>query len=147
MQVYDVIIIGAGPAGLSAAIYAGRARLKTLLIEKGKDGGQIILTSEIENYPGSLEKESGRSLIQRMTEQVASFGVERAADTITEVDLSNDVKALKGKKKSIKVVRLLLLLEPFRAQSVARTKKNSWGRDYPIARRAMRPFLKTWRFL
>ena len=45
MQVYDVIIIGAGPAGLSAAIYAGRARLKTLLIEKGKDGGQIILTS------------------------------------------------------------------------------------------------------
>ena len=142
MQVYDVIIIGAGPAGLSAAIYAGRARLKTLLIEKGKDGGQIILTSEIENYPGSLEKESGRSLIQRMTEQVASFGVERAAYTITEVDLSND-----GKKKSIKVVRLLLLLEPFRAQSVARTKKNSWGRDYPIARRAMRPFLKTWRFL
>lgn len=99
MQVYDVIIIGAGPAGLSAAIYAGRARLKTLLIEKGKDGGQIILTSEIENYPGSLEKESGRSLIQRMTEQVASFGVERAADTITEVDLSNDVKVIKGKKE------------------------------------------------
>lgn len=99
MQVYDVIIIGAGPAGLSAAIYAGRARLKTLLIEKGKDGGQIILTSEIENYPGSLEKESGRSLIKRMTEQVASFGVERAADTIVEVDLSDDVKVIKGNKE------------------------------------------------
>lgn len=99
MQVYDVIIIGAGPAGLSAAIYAGRARLKTLLIEKGKDGGQIILTSEIENYPGSLEKESGRSLIKRMTEQVASFGVERAADTIVDVELSNDVKVIKGKKE------------------------------------------------
>lgn len=98
MQVYDVIIIGAGPAGLSAAIYAGRARLKTLLIEKGKDGGQIILTAEIENYPGSLEKESGRSLIKRMTEQAASFGVERAADTIVEVDFSNDVKVIKGKK-------------------------------------------------
>ncbi|WP_251864834.1 thioredoxin-disulfide reductase [Enterococcus malodoratus] len=98
MQVYDVIIIGAGPAGLSAAIYAGRARLKTLLIEKGKDGGQIILTSEIENYPGSLEKESGRSLIKRMTEQAASFGVVRAADTIVEVDFSNDVKVIKGKK-------------------------------------------------
>lgn len=99
MQVYDVIIIGAGPAGLTAAIYAGRARLKTLLIEKGKDGGQIILTSEIENYPGSLEKESGRSLIKRMTEQVASFGVERAADTIVDVELSNDVKVIKGKKE------------------------------------------------
>ena len=99
MQVYDVIIIGAGPAGLSAAIYAGRARLKTLLIEKGKDGGQIILTSEIENYPGSLEKESGRSLIKRMTEQVSSFGVERAADTIIEVDLLDDVKVIKGNKE------------------------------------------------
>lgn len=99
MQMYDVIIIGAGPAGLSAAIYAGRARLKTLLIEKGKDGGQIILTSEIENYPGSLEKESGRSLIKRMSEQVASFGVERAADTIVDVELSNNVKVIKGKKE------------------------------------------------
>lgn len=99
MQVYDVIIIGAGPAGLSAAIYAGRARLKTLLIEKGKDGGQIILTSEIENYPGSLEEESGRSLIQRMSERVASFGVERAADTIVDVELSSEVKVLKGKKE------------------------------------------------
>lgn len=99
MQVYDVIIIGAGPAGLSAAIYAGRARLKTLLIEKGKDGGQIVLTSEIENYPGSLEKESGRSLIQRMTEQVASFGVERASDTIVEVDLANETKIITGKKE------------------------------------------------
>lgn len=59
-----------------------------------------------------------------MTEQVASFGVERAADTITEVDLSSDVKVIKGKKKSIKVVRLLLLLVPFRVQLVARTKKN-----------------------
>ena len=100
MQVYDVIIIGAGPAGLSAAIYAGRGRLKTLLIEKGKDGGQIILTSEIENYPGSLEKESGRSLIQRMTDQVASFGVERAADTIVDVDFSQETKVLRGKKET-----------------------------------------------
>lgn len=100
MQVYDVIIIGAGPAGLSAAIYAGRGRLKTLLIEKGKDGGQIILTSEIENYPGSLEKESGRSLIQRMTDQVASFGVERAADTIVDVDFSEETKVLRGKKET-----------------------------------------------
>ena len=50
-KVYDVIIIGAGPAGLSAALYAGRARLSTLIIEKIKDGGQIVITDEIENYP------------------------------------------------------------------------------------------------
>ena len=54
-KVYDVIIIGAGPAGLSAALYAGRARLSTLIIEKIKDGGQIVITDEIENYPGAVK--------------------------------------------------------------------------------------------
>ena len=52
-KVYDVIIIGAGPAGLAAGSYAGRARLSTLIIEKQKDGGQIVITAEIENYPGA----------------------------------------------------------------------------------------------
>lgn len=56
-KVYDVLIIGAGPAGLSAGLYAGRARLSTLIIEKEKDGGQIVLTSEVENYPGCLENQ------------------------------------------------------------------------------------------
>ncbi|HBV88633.1 thioredoxin-disulfide reductase [Desulfosporosinus sp.] len=96
MQVYDVIILGAGPAGLSAGLYAGRSRLNTLLIEKQKDGGQIVITSEIENYPGCLDEESGASLVARMTKQVEKFGVERAQDTITSVDFSGDVKVVKG---------------------------------------------------
>ena len=50
--IYDVIILGAGPAGLSAAIYAGRGRLNTLLLEQGQDGGQIALTAHLDNYPG-----------------------------------------------------------------------------------------------
>ena len=57
-KVYDIIVLGAGPAGLTAASYAGRARMDTLLIEGTKDGGQIVITNEIENYPGSLEEES-----------------------------------------------------------------------------------------
>ena len=63
-KIYDVIILGAGPAGLAAGLYAGRSRLSTLIIEKGQDGGQIAITDEIENYPGQIvEGESGPSLI------------------------------------------------------------------------------------
>ncbi|WP_141654508.1 NAD(P)/FAD-dependent oxidoreductase, partial [Clostridium sp. C105KSO13] len=67
-NVYDVIILGGGPAGLSAGLYAGRSRLSTLIIEKGQDGGQIAITDEIENYPGQMvDGESGPELIARMT--------------------------------------------------------------------------------
>ena len=51
-KIYDVIVLGAGPAGLAAGLYAGRSRLSVLIIEKGQDGGQIAITDEIENYPG-----------------------------------------------------------------------------------------------
>lgn len=98
-KIYDVIVLGAGPAGLSAGLYAGRSRLSTLIIEKGQDGGQIAITNEIENYPGqSLEGESGPSLIARMTEQAKKFGAERASDVIKSVELSGDVKKLVGNK-------------------------------------------------
>ncbi len=94
---YDVIILGAGPAGLSAALYAGRACLKTLLIEKAMPGGQITLTNDIENYPGQLlEGESGFSLTERMGQQADKFGVERAYDEITAVDFSGTEKVLTG---------------------------------------------------
>ena len=95
-KVYDIIVLGAGPAGLTAASYAGRARMDTLLIEGTKDRGQIVITNEIENYPGSLEEESGPSLIARMTKQVEKFGADRVTDTIVDVELEGKVKHLKG---------------------------------------------------
>lgn len=98
MEVYDVVIVGGGPAGLSAGLYAGRARLNALLIEKDKDGGQIVITSEIENYPGCLPEESGSTLVERMTKQVEKFGIERTSDSIESVDFSGNIKVLKGKK-------------------------------------------------
>ena len=85
-KIYDVIVLGAGPAGLAAGLYAGRSRLSVLIIEKGQDGGQIV------------EGESGPSLIARMTEQAAKFGAERVSDTIKEVCLEGDVKVLKSEK-------------------------------------------------
>ncbi|MCJ7605607.1 MAG: thioredoxin-disulfide reductase [Dehalococcoidales bacterium] len=75
-KTYDVIIIGGGPAGLSAGMYAARARLNTLLIERGAIGGQIINTQWVENYPGFVESISGIDLTQAMHQQATKFGLE-----------------------------------------------------------------------
>jgi len=98
-KIYDTAILGAGPAGLAAALYAGRSRLDTLLIERGIDGGQISATDEIENYPGQqLEGESGITLVERMSEQVKKFGAKRVSDEILSVRLSGEVKKLTGER-------------------------------------------------
>jgi thioredoxin reductase (NADPH) len=71
---YDVIVIGAGPSGLAAALYTSRANLSTLVLEKGPTGGQISLTDAVENYPGFPEPESGAELADRMQRQAEKFG-------------------------------------------------------------------------
>lgn len=95
-NLYDIVIIGAGPAGLSAGLYAARAKMKTLIIEKSKEGGQIVITHEVANYPGSVENATGPSLIQRMIDQSDEFGAERIKDNIIDVELESDIKVLKG---------------------------------------------------
>ena len=97
MKIYDVIVLGAGPAGLAAGLYAGRSCLSTLIIEKGQDGGQIASTNEIENYPGQIvDGESGLSLVTRMSEQAAKFGAERVSDAVTEISVEGEVKILRS---------------------------------------------------
>jgi thioredoxin reductase (NADPH) len=93
-KLYDVIIIGGGPAGLSAAIYARRANLDTLLVEKASPGGQILVTATIENYPGGIKGESGADFAARLAEQAKSFGYEEAAGEITRVDFSGEEKTV-----------------------------------------------------
>jgi thioredoxin reductase (NADPH) len=90
---YDVIIIGGGPAGLSAGIYAARARRSTLLIEKNAIGGQVINTWQVENYPG-LESVSGIDLTQTMYKQARSFGIEELYAEVTGVDVQGDSKVV-----------------------------------------------------
>jgi len=107
-MIYDVIIIGAGPAGLSAGLYAARARLNTLIIEKQNLGGQIATTDEVANYPGSIENATGPSLVDRMVQQADEFGAVRKVDTISSIDLSGEIKILKGEKEEYQTKALIV---------------------------------------
>jgi thioredoxin reductase (NADPH) len=92
--VYDVIILGAGPAGLAAGIYASRAKLSTLIINEGAVGGQLTLTEEIANYPG-VETTSGYQLVNTMKKQTKEFGcVLKSNRSITQMDLQGKIKSI-----------------------------------------------------
>ena len=91
-QQYDVVIIGAGPAGLSAGLYAARSRMSVLILEKEKKGGQIVTTDEVANYPGSIREATGPSLIARMVEQCDEFGAEIQMKAVVDLDLKSKMK-------------------------------------------------------
>ena len=90
---YDIVIIGAGPAGLAAGLYAARARRRTLLIEKNITGGQIALTAAIENYPGIVDI-NGFDLGQAMQQQAEKYGMETAYATVSAIEPQEDRRHL-----------------------------------------------------
>ena len=93
-QLYDVIIIGGGPAGLTAALYLARARYRVLVVEKEQFGGQITITSEVVNYPG-IERTSGRELTDNMRRQAQNFGAEFLLAEVTSLSVEGDVRQVK----------------------------------------------------
>ena len=93
-NIYDLIIIGGGPAGLSAGLYAGRAKLRTLIVEKEHTGGQINTTAEVVNYPGVI-RTSGPELTSQMRTQAENFGVKFKTADVIDVDLNGDIKVIK----------------------------------------------------
>ena len=106
-NLYDVIIIGGGPAGLTAALYLARARYRTLVVEKEKFGGQITITHEMVNYPG-IYKTSGAELTETMRKQAEAFGAEFLLAEVESLDLTGDIKTVKSARGELKAFGVLL---------------------------------------
>jgi thioredoxin reductase (NADPH) len=117
-NLYDAIIIGAGPAGLTAGIYLSRARLKTLIVNEGTVGGQLVLTHEIANYPG-VESISGYQLANIMKKQAKTFGCDiRSNVSIRKIEFEGELKSLTLSDGSIYTSRSIILTPGGRSRSL-----------------------------
>ncbi len=106
-QIYDIAIIGSGPAGYTSAIYSGRAGYSSIIFEKFSPGGQMGITSNIENYPG-FSSVDGFTLDQAMSKQAKSFGAVIKSEEIIDVDLEGKVKTLKTKRNEYKARAVII---------------------------------------
>ncbi|MCP4694595.1 MAG: thioredoxin-disulfide reductase [Desulfobacterales bacterium] len=105
---YDLVIIGGGPAGLTAGIYASRARLNVLLLEKTAPGGQVLITDWVENYPGFPDGIGGWDLVEKMTAQAKKFDLNIESGEVRSLDLSGTVKKIELSDKTITALSIII---------------------------------------
>lgn len=106
-HLYDAVIIGGGPAGLTAALYLARARYRVVVVEKERFGGQITITHEVVNFPG-VERTSGEALTETMRRQAQSFGAEFLLAEVTELKMDGDVKTVRTSRGELQCFGILL---------------------------------------
>lgn len=136
---YDIIIVGGGPAGLTAGLYAGRSELKTLIIEKEVAGGQISSTAFVENYPGSIEEATGMGLSERMKAQAEKFA-EIVYEDVEEVDLEGKVKKVKTKENTYEAKVIILATGAAKRKLGAKGEEEFSGRGVSYCATCDGPF-------
>ncbi len=145
MEQRELVIIGAGPAGLTAAIYGKRAGLDVLVLEKGKPGGQILITSEIENWPGAITA-SGAGLADSFRAHAEHFKAEFRTATVTKLRPAGGKTIVETDQGEIEAKALIIATGAnFRKQGCP-AKRNLRARAYPTAPSVTRPFLKNWKW-
>ena len=107
-KIYDVVIIGGGPGGYTAALYCARAGLSTMVLEKLSAGGQMALTSQIDNYPGFEEGIDGFSLAEKMQQGAERFGAETELAEVLSVDFSGEIKKIESSEGTFKAKTIII---------------------------------------
>ena len=132
-KIYDVAIIGAGPAGLASGLYGARAKMDVVILEKGATGGQIVTTDEVANYPGGIVEATGPTLIARMVEQCEEFGAIIMKMGVKEVNFENKIKELildDGSVLKAKTVIIATGAKPRKAGAPGEDKLTGKGVSY-----------------
>ena len=139
---HDLVILGGGPAGLTAGLYAARSRLDVVLLEGKACGGQLMTYESVENYPGFPEGIGAPELVRRMVEQATRFGLKILNNQVLSVEVSADKseKTIILKDGAIRCKSIIVATEPMRARSPSTVSSASRARVFPTVRPVTGPF-------